>query len=378
MILSAAQEAVDTGDVLHEAWGGHPRSADTALALVHRVWFCKMRLVSPGWRDAGEGASVKANADLPIDSHPFWPEFALTLEPSRRHSSAVSDLQASRLTASSPTSPTLFHRARLITLRSCIACRLNRPDSLGLYPAIRKYLVVTSKFGLAPTCVKHAGKFCTGCMREVPDEDKRTAEVEPGLIPCKFREVDEYGEIRPGYRPLVCYSCRWSALKVQIELLLIECARGGPVRGLQSNWQDTYAFKDYIEDSIGTAVTMAVKVVEEQWFMDHTRWEELLPTAHAMQKNERGTRRQYKESRQEESDVARLTRWRLHAEMRGEEGYYHTDDDEEEMICLYRQWWKLPRECDKDDEWDLCNAGTDEVTIEPSVTARIREVALRA
>ena len=72
--------------------------------------------------------------------------YSLPLEPSRHHHSSISDLRAERLTPSTPSFPTLFHRSRHTALDVCLACRINNLSRVGLYPANNKRITATSKF----------------------------------------------------------------------------------------------------------------------------------------------------------------------------------------------------------------------------------------
>ncbi|AAW47076.2 expressed protein [Cryptococcus deneoformans JEC21] len=300
-----------------------------------------MRMVCTGWRNA-------------VDSHSFWPEFTLLLDPSRHHSSAVSDIQSARLAPSTPSVPTLFHRARSSTLSACLACRLNHPSRLGYYPAVRKRLTFTSKFALAPTCEKHANNFCSGCMREnEPQAGRVGALVEGGtpspgelavpslmLSQCNHGDVDENG-VERFPRSLVCPDCRKAAIWNEIRLILHECARGGRMRGERSLWLYNEKVKDYIDFNVGTAFEMGYAAVEEQWLIDHTRWVELSETALQLQNHEKALKLQFLRTAAEETPAQKRMRLAREAELRGEDQVgKETEEEAMEMEMLYRSWWK--------------------------------------
>ncbi|UOH85417.1 hypothetical protein LQV05_002240 [Cryptococcus neoformans] len=343
-ILSYAQHAVQLDFTLQTYYGHDQRASEVALALVQRIWFCRMRMVCTGWRNA-------------VDSHSFWPEFTLLLDPSRQHSSTISDIHFARLTPSTPSFPTLFHRARSSTLSSCLACRLNHPSRLGYYPAVRKRLTFTSKFALAPTCEKHANNFCSGCMRENEPQARRTpgtgALGEGGtpspselavpslmLSRCNNGDVDENG-VERFPRSLVCPDCRKAAIWNEIRLILHECARGGQMRGERSLWLYNEKVKDYIDFNVGTAFEMGYAAVEEQWLIDHTRWVELSETALQLQNHEKALKLQFLRTATEETPAQKRMRLAREAELKGEDQVdKETEEEAMEMELLYRSWWK--------------------------------------
>ena len=59
LILTFAQDTVDLDHVLQSTWGSNLRTYELSLALVRKVWLCRMRGLSTGWRDAGESADYK-------------------------------------------------------------------------------------------------------------------------------------------------------------------------------------------------------------------------------------------------------------------------------------------------------------------------------
>ncbi|WVQ73442.1 hypothetical protein IAR50_003014 [Cryptococcus sp. DSM 104548] len=358
-ILSFTRDNVGLDIVLETFYGQRSaRPNEIALALVHRVWFCRMRLVSSGWRTA-------------VDSHPFWPDYTLTIDPSRHHASTISDLHSARLTPSTPTFPTLFHRARNTTLSSCLACRLNHPGRLGYYPAVAKRMTYTTRFGYAPTCDKHAGTFCTSCLRESEPLAGRNS-FAGGIIasprdhgsslmlsPCNSGDVDERGVEREP-RSLVCPECRRQSIWNQIQINLASCARGTFPRGKRSPWLSNEKVKDYVDFNVGTAYEMGYAAVEEQWLRDHTRWDELFETALALQNHERVLKLQFMTTATEETRSQRDERIARLAELRGEESNgREAEEDAMEMEALYRSWWREIEEeelsSDEEEDDELLN-----------------------
>ncbi|ODO00116.1 hypothetical protein I350_06741 [Cryptococcus amylolentus CBS 6273] len=361
-VLSFARDDISLDLILESFYGERSaRPNEIALALVHRVWFCRMRLVSSGWRSA-------------VDSHSFWPDYTLTIDPSRHHASTISDLHSARLTPSTPTFPTLFHRARNTTLSSCLACRLNHPSRLGYYPAVAKRMTYTSRFGFAPTCDKHAGTFCTSCLRESEPLAGRNS-ISGGIIsstpspreygmslmlsPCNLGDVDERGVERPP-RALVCPDCRRQSIWNQIQLNLVACARGTYLRGNRAPWLSNEKLKDYVDFNVGTAFEMGYAAVEEQWLKDHTRWDELFETALALQNHERALKLQFMTTATEETKSQRDERVARLAELRGEDSNgRETEEDAMEMEALYRSWWREIEEeelsSDEEEDDELLN-----------------------
>ncbi|WVQ84217.1 hypothetical protein IAT38_006368 [Cryptococcus sp. DSM 104549] len=354
-ILEFAQEGTGLDHVLQMHYGNKPKTKEIAVGLVQRVWFCRMRSVCTGWRNA-------------VDSHSFWPEYTLLIDPSRHHSSTIDDFHESRLTPSTPSFPTLFHRARHTTLSTCIACRLNHPSRLGLYPAVRKRLTYTPRFGLTPTCERHAATFCTGCMRESePPGPARLTPTHavgyghpgfnggyPGSIspherpavpaltlqPANHGDVDECG-LRRAPGSAVCSDCRKVAIWSEIQRELVQCARSGRVRGLRGPWLGNERVHEYIHLNSGTAPAQAYYAVEEQWLMDQTRWTELFDTALQLQNHEKVLKMQFLKGIVEETEAQRGARIARLAELRGEDtDGRETEEDAAEIDALYRQWWK--------------------------------------
>ncbi|WVN90780.1 uncharacterized protein L203_106023 [Cryptococcus depauperatus CBS 7841] len=363
-ILSYAQDTIGLDDVLQSLCGQKPRTSEIAFTLIRRMWLCSLRLVCSSWRSA-------------VDSHPFWPEYTLIIEPSRHHSSTISDINSARLTPSTPSFPTLFHRARNSTLTTCLACRLNHPSRLGLYPAVRKRLTYTSKFGLTPTCEKHANSFCSNCMRESEPQANRTpsgsyaSNVIPASTPSPREhastlvlsmanegDVDEHRQSRAP-RALVCSDCRKWAISNEILQVLRECARDGQLRGEHTPWLWNERVKDYVEFNVGTAPEMGYAAVEDQWLMDHTRWDELFETALQLQNHEKMLKLQYMRTAEEETQGQRIVRLAKQAELMGEDADgKETEEEAIELEALYRSWWK---ELEDDDDLDSDDEEEDEI-----------------
>ncbi|KAK4685752.1 hypothetical protein P7C73_g4392, partial [Tremellales sp. Uapishka_1] len=279
-----------------------------------------MRLVNTGWRRA-------------VDASPFWPTYTLTLDPSRHHSSTVQDLRSSRLTPSTPSFPTLFHRARSTTLSICLACRLNHPSRLGFYPAKRERATRTSKFGIAPTCDTHYNRYCANCLTEDSD---RHGMSEAAL----WGDTDEYGRLRP-YEAMTCESCRGVAIEAEIHRILVECARGGEVRGTSSNWVRNVAYCEYVELGVSTARVKAYEAVEEQFLVDQMRWDELMAPARNLQAHEQYVKYRYQRKSMHESPHLREQRLALEVEVKGDE----LDEEEEwesdhRLDKMYPVWWR--------------------------------------
>jgi hypothetical protein len=290
-----------------------------------------------------------------VDSHSFWPSYTLVLEPSRRHESTVDDLYTSSLTPSTPSFPTLFHRARSTTLSTCLACRINHPSRLGLYPANPKRITLTSKLGLAPTCNIHWGNFCSSCMLEQPrlSRDGSNASDYFDRLKCSsVGDTDKLDSTRQ-LKSMTCMDCRSEAIDFEIERLLVRCARGGRVRGDNNDFQDAAAFTEYVEHGMGTARDAALDSVQQLWLENQTRWPELRYTACEMQRRERALRKKFLLTFQTESDRERSLRHQHIAELRGEDSVIDPWEDEQAMNRMYRAWAKglFEVEGEGDDEW---------------------------
>ncbi|OCF35079.1 hypothetical protein I316_03119 [Kwoniella heveanensis BCC8398] len=350
-VLSFAQHHVTLDDSLHRQWGHDEKTAEIALAILQRIWLCEMRSVCGGWKHA-------------VDSHAFWPAYTLLLDPSRPHSSTIEDFNSARLTPSTPSFPTLFHRSRHTTLRICLACRLNHPTRLGFYPAIPKRLTWTSRYGKSPTCDKHASHFCSECMKEFGTETfsptygrggRRTVSpgipMSTGLMPTNHGDTDGNGAVRPR-GSLVCTTCRTAAITYMLRRMLEACSRGIlPVRGLANHWLATYPVRNYVADGMGTAHSEAKRAIEEKWFQDHTRWTELRPTAEALQQYEYHMKQEfYRDENFSEDPRAKQIRLRQEAELRGDDwDGIETPRDRAQMFYLLRKWWRA-REEETDEE----------------------------
>ncbi|WVQ65473.1 uncharacterized protein L199_003649 [Kwoniella botswanensis] len=303
LIFSHVIEFPPPDNCIFQTWRNRSQSYEIALAIEQRIRLCTLRKVSLGWKSAA-------------DSHSFWPTYTLLLDPSRPHSSTLADIDSARLTPSTPSFPTLFHRARYTTLHICIPCRLNHPSRLGLYPAVRRRLTYTKKFGYTPTCEKHYNHFCSGCYREYSIESlsptpptaggnrymRNVTPVVPtntGLLPCNAKDTDEDRTYRLR-NDLICRNCRRISISNELTNLLKECSRNtqtvdgmGVIRGLNNDWINNQYIKEYIEETTSTCVIMANKAVELQWLMNHTRYTELWGTAMELQRNERMMKDRY-------------------------------------------------------------------------------------
>lgn len=234
---------------------------------------------------------------------------------------------------------TSFHLARHVTLPTCLACRLNHPQVYP-HPQHPKAITETSKFGLAPTCNGHYQSYCVGCL----SIGELHGALEPGvprrgLIRSALRDLDEHGVERPWINAVVCRRCRTAAIEWQLRLILTDCAYNGPVRGINSAWRDygNEAYDTYVDESYRTAVGMAHLAVEEQWLKEQTQWNELLPFAHHLQRNEGRIKRRYKRCREEETAEERNERLQLLCKL-GLGDNQSIINDDTELRCLYNQW----------------------------------------
>ncbi|KAK8864143.1 hypothetical protein IAR55_001389 [Kwoniella newhampshirensis] len=329
-IISHATEGVHVEQRLHDRWPATSRSQSFELiqAWKKRMRLCDLRRVCTGWRDA-------------VDSHAFWPDFAVLFNPSHHQSAILDEFRASRVMPSTTTASPLFYRARADTIHVCLICRINHPDRLRTYPADRKCLSLTHKFGRAPICERHHDKFCSSCMMEAFDIRATLLIANSNMIcPANWRDIDEYGNERP-YGALVCRGCRRSALDMEILRILKQCARGGPLRGLTSSWVDIGAVGDYLDFNVSIAAEVAYAAVEEQWLIDHTRWNELKVTAHDLQDYERLLKTHFLSDQTTESRAGRRMRLAWQAELRGEDlDAQEIEKDALEMERMYRGWWK--------------------------------------
>ncbi|ORX37050.1 hypothetical protein BD324DRAFT_624587 [Kockovaella imperatae] len=256
------------------------------LAMIQRAELCRLRLVCTGWRNA-------------VDPHSFWPEYTLLLDPSKHHHSTLSDLEASSLTPSTPSFPTLFHRARHTTLSICIACRLNHPKRLGLYPANRRRLCFTRFFGSAPTCDKHHGSFCSSCLIEQetrPYQQRRngqtvTVQIPTGIIRYLLRtersDTDPQGRSRQG--GIICERCRIDDMREAVEII----QPGLDDSDFNLDATQTDAANWYLDESKGDLRLVARLSLEELWLRKHTRWDELHLVAMELQYEEAKLRLEY-------------------------------------------------------------------------------------
>ena len=340
IILSYAMDDIKVPFVIDQRF--FTQANDLALVLLKRVWLCKMRQVSTGWRNV-------------VDSHPFWPEYTLEMDQSRRHPSTIDDLEASSLTPSTPSFPTLFHRARHTTLHVCVACRLNHPDRVGLYPAVRKRLTHTTSFGPTPTCERHGGNYCSSCMREqemTPQSRTRGGVTVNYSVPSGewinllFTDpfdTDQSGASRGG--SILCAYCRKFNVEQLANIILRQCARGTVIRGA-GHWHkwEFDASKRYIVDSDGTLWNTARSTVDEYWLNAQTRWEELFRTAWELQAAEEQLRLFYLVRGYRESPRDRKTRLLRLAELEGVDADVDCETRERlladviEMNQKYQDW----------------------------------------
>ncbi|OCF75524.1 hypothetical protein I204_04380 [Kwoniella mangroviensis CBS 8886] len=373
LIFSHVIELPPPDNCIFQTWRNRPPSFEIALAIEQRIRLCALRRVSLGWKSAA-------------DSHSFWPTYTLLLDPSRPHSSTLADINSARLTPSTPSFPTLFHRARYTTLHNCIPCRLNHPSRLGLYPAVRRRLTYSKKFGYTPTCEKHYNHFCSGCYREYGIESlsptppaigggrymRNVTPVVPtstGLLACNPKDTDEDGTYRLR-NDLICRDCRRIAISNELTNLLKECSRtadteimvvAGVIRGLNNDWISNQYVKEYIEESTYTCIIMANKAVELQWLMSHTRYTELWGTATELQRNERMMKARYIKydfnTRFIESPHEKQQRLIKEYELKGEdfegkeslEDYHEFTDLCKKWIEQYRRRFYNGGESDEDD-----------------------------
>ncbi|WWC62981.1 uncharacterized protein I303_105579 [Kwoniella dejecticola CBS 10117] len=328
---------------LNSAWMDKPRCHEIVKAIQQRILLCQLRCICPGWKGA-------------VDSHPFWPSYTLLLDPSRPHSSTLDDIFSASLIPSTPSFPTLFHRARFTTLKVCLACRLNHPARMGLYPAVPRRLTYTKRLGFAPTCAKHHLHTCSSCMREfgieslsptghrrwistAPSPAEGGIAIDKGLVPCSRGDIDEHG--LPRYQDeLICKGCRMSAIDRELQRQLVDCARGGPLRGMKEEWTTSGDIQNYINHSTDTASIQIERVLEERWLIQHTRYMELLDTAIELQDREASFKMAYITRNIIETDAQRDVRLKLEYELRGEDFKgYESAQDRMERNDLYNTWY---------------------------------------
>ncbi|WVW85101.1 hypothetical protein I302_107138 [Kwoniella bestiolae CBS 10118] len=362
LIYTYTIDAPPPSNCLFRTWVSKPQSFEIALAVQQRIWLCRLRRVSQGWRSA-------------VDSHSFWPAYTLLLDPSRPHSSTLEDIYSSRLTPSTPSFPTLFHRARHTTLNICIPCRLNHPSRLGLYPAVPRRLTFTRNFGSTPTCEKHYHHYCSGCLKEygieslspTPPSAGRHLQIpspvvrsDRGLLVPNSRDIDEEGYYRLR-NDLVCKDCRRTTASEEIKRVLMEeCPRGGDdstsngiIRGWKNDWTRNQYIEEYVEESSHTCTYMVSKAIKLQWLTNHTRYNELWDTAMELQKNEKNLKLKFYNdhydvnfntdlnlvARSLESPHERVLRLTKEYELRGEDYTGRTDaQDQVEVLELCKKW----------------------------------------
>lgn len=158
-----------------------------------------------------------------------------------------------------------FLVARETSTNICVPCKLfgENTGSGGCDKA-----VVTAKLGAIPSCQYHLDTFCTNCMCYEPGGR--------GLETAERQDYDQEGQLRPEYS-LLCYSCRVAAIESHILRLLLDCARGGDVLGVNRRWPITTRYKEYTYLAVGQSNLAAKSAVEEMFLIDHTRWTEFEP-----------------------------------------------------------------------------------------------------
>jgi hypothetical protein len=225
-----------------------------------------------------------------VDSHSFWPHYTLILDPSKGHTSTVADLRSSRTTPSTPSYPSLFHRARSLTLEVCLPCRLNQPNRLGLYPAHSKAITYSNHLGYIPTCLKHMAKYCSCCLREEnPGFHNPDYEV---VLQSRPRDLDDKGRY---YRnPIVCGECREGTLRIHIEKELVNCARGGPLAGRAFSIVDTLSAQEYLSPYAQYNVIDSARfAIRESWMINQTVYSSLEPILIELQRCENQIKREF-------------------------------------------------------------------------------------
>ncbi|WRT66747.1 uncharacterized protein IL334_003710 [Kwoniella shivajii] len=355
------ESAIDETTHFYNVWKDKTESIKILRSVQKRISLCQLRMVGHGWKDA-------------VDSHPFWLSYSILLDPLESHLSPLQRIHSNHRANPLPSFPTRFHHARNTTLRICLACRLNHPSRLSSHAPVARHLTHTSRLSLTPTCDRHLYSFCSGCMKESGVENYRdlssgnnlqrkeergSESIAPltsqvpiliGLLPCQERDTDETQSYRPRHG-LVCKGCRHTSLLEQIKRVLShECARNHVPGYLKGSWSLTSTdrwtsdpnFDMYVEDSSTTVIHSAIKVVELQWVINHTRFKDLLPTAIRLQRIERLLKHEFYHRGLMEDDLdenikySRLSeKYELEGnEFNGEE----THQDRLQLQVLYNQW----------------------------------------
>ena len=277
------------------------------------------------------------NADsCTVDSHTFWPEYTLTLDPSKVHTSTVADLRSSRTTPSTPSYPSLFHRARSLTLEVCLPCRLNHPNRLGLYPAQKKLVSWSNHLGAIPTCHRHRSKYCSCCLRE---ENPGSFTEEQVILQVRLQDVDEKG--RYFSNPIVCNECRHAILVLHIVKEMIVCARGGRPCDQITPVLHTVQAIEYMSFGQYNAIETARMAVREAWLNHHTDLRPLQPLLIELQRCENEIKRHYVLEQRYETEEMRLKRLRLVQMLFDESSQIIPDIMKgifQEMTELYEDW----------------------------------------
>ncbi|ORY24585.1 hypothetical protein BCR39DRAFT_561484 [Naematelia encephala] len=310
----------------------HPgRSRSILRAVLSRIWLCRLRLVSSPWRDS-------------VDSFSFWNECIHHLSP---HYNPHLYHDSPRLTSSTKP-PSAFSRARAAITPVCLVCRVNRP----MYrpsASDKRCLTPTPKYGYILSCLGHFDRFCFGCLTAAPDnqtaDDTFPAAVSDpdddknllALSKSISGDVDENGHER--YRPIrQCADCRKVIIDRQIEQLLVQCSRGGPVRGLAGHCAQTTPYTDYVMWSEQTAYHAAQMAVDEYWLLGQTRWDELMLSALDLENHYLALKMQYKVQGLYEKPEQKRKRHAILRELWGGAKGHDYRDDEAYLGRKYKGW----------------------------------------
>jgi hypothetical protein len=212
------------------------------------------------------------------------------------------------MTPSTPTFPSLFHRARGLTLDTCIPCRLNHPDRMGFYPADPRMITWSNTIGLVPTCIRHKNKFCGSCLRLDGMHVTNHNGYRVVVAHC-VSDIDKDGHL---YRhPLVCNDCREVSLSAHAEKELERCARGGPITGSVYDIIETPYGHDFFNTAAYNARETAKLAVRDAWINNQTEYESFKETIMELQQEENALKLQFLLFGKRESLKACQTRIRL-------------------------------------------------------------------
>ncbi|KAL1408053.1 hypothetical protein Q8F55_004850 [Vanrija albida] len=225
-----------------------PPHAAVARALVQRRWVAAARLVSAGWCAA-------------IDTHPFWTQYEAAINPATSGDDHNNNKTGPSLTP--------YQSARRGTMSVCIPCRLSLRNP---YPGHGLQRVNTTVLGFVASCQFHTeGGFCRDCLRENVLQTPGRDPADPiSLRVSDPKDRDITGEIRG--RRYTCHSCRQTVMYSMIRRELIKCARGGYIRGLDVPWHYMAPYHEYVWDGEGASDRQAIRIVEELFLAQHTRW----------------------------------------------------------------------------------------------------------